>query len=299
MEAKRIEQLVNLIPEDSEYFNSFSGISTFDESDAMQSLNKFIICYKDLQFGYHFVLSFSKTKKKLPSSVSEYYIKQAYNFENGLKCDPNVKRAYMYYHPSNRYFKDLIEGFLLVDDITTAEIAKSTGIPEPTIKAYEQLFFNILDRKKEAAFIASVVYPETRLVELQENYYKNESNNMLLKRSAYNNGPDDLMYMAGLKTGHLRGAGTEMAAKLEDSIMANGYYLARNGFLNQRYSTGVNNAKMLITASKQGGQSAENDDYEGVGSLGSHFIDEYMKLNKERVSQQIEMRKMMNSDVNE
>jgi hypothetical protein len=36
--------------------------------------------------------------------------------------------------------------------------------------AYEKLFFNVLDRKKDHSYIASVVYPEGRLVEAAEDY---------------------------------------------------------------------------------------------------------------------------------
>jgi len=60
--------------------------------------------------------------------------------------------------------------------------------------------------------------------------------------------------------------------------MANGYYLARNGFLNQRSSYGINSAKGLIMAAKQSGQEPQKDDDYGAGSIGEALIEELMDV---------------------
>jgi hypothetical protein len=296
VKAERIRELSQHIPNGAEYFSMFPAIGVID-SNQSGWINKFVICYKDLSFGYNFVRSLVKSKKRLPPIVRERYIREAYRFETTGKSDPCIVNAYMYYHPSNQYFKNLIESFLLVEDITFEEIAKRTGIPANVIAAYEQLFFNIADRKKEAAFIASVVYPESRIVETDEGYLKNESREMLLKRSAYNNGAEDLGFFLGLRSNYLKFENSvEMAEKLESAIMANGLYLARNGFLNQRSATGVQNAKNIISASKQGGQDNELKDTDGIGSIGGSFMDAYMASNEKTVNGYVDARKKMDSD---
>lgn len=296
MKAERIQQLSKIIPDNSEYYSLFPiSLNTGSNTDSW--INKFVVCYKDLAFGYNFIKSFSKLKKKLPSNVTEKYLREAYRFERTGKAHPSIVNAYMYRHPMNEFFKTTLESMLLVDNITFEEISKKTGISVSTIKAYEQLFFNIVDRKNELAFVASIVYPDSRMVEFEENYHKNESRDMILKRSAYNNGLEDVSWLLGFKTDHMDTDidSNLMTKKLEAAIMANGYYLAKNGFLNQRSSVGVQNAKNIISAGKQGGQEVEVNDVEGVGSLGASFLDNYMTDNNNSMNKYIDERKKIDN----
>ena len=60
--------------------------------------------------------------------------------------------------------------------------------------------------------------------------------------------------------------------------MANGYYLARNGFINQRSAQGVGSARNLIMAAKQSGHDAGDEDHYGATGIGDALIDHLMKV---------------------
>ena len=57
---------------------------------------------------------------------------------------------------------EAIKALLLSDDVDYKFIASGTAINIDTIKAYERLFFNVVDRKNEHMFIKNVVYPDGR-----------------------------------------------------------------------------------------------------------------------------------------
>lgn len=182
---------------------------------------------------------------------------------------------------------------MLLTGAPFSEISKVTGFSVDVIRTYERLFFNVYDRREESLFIANIVYPEHRLVETMEGYIKEADSSSLLKRSAYNNGLDDVAYFIGLKVDSVEGSlaggnAQEMANRLESSIMANGYYLARNGFLNQRSATGVGAAKSLLVAAKQGGDDGGEQDSYGATSIGDSLVEELQEVKGVEVRKRIE-----------
>ena len=63
-----------------------------------------------------------------------------------------------------------------------------------------------------------------------------------------------------------------MAQKLETAILANGYFIARNGYLNSK-TTGIGHAQGLLIAAKQSGMDSSKEDTEGVaGTLGEDMM---------------------------
>ena len=170
-------------------------------------------------------------------------------------------------------------------------LEKAYGISKEVFEAYEQLFFNIRDRKNEALFIANLVYPDTRYVELSDNYLKEEDKGKLLIRSAYNNGLGDAAYFMGLKTlDNITISGlnsVDAASQLEAAIMVNGLFLARNGALNSRNS-GVAQARNILIAAKQGGQDTMNQDGEGIGSLGEIAMQALKDMTRDELAERTE-----------
>lgn len=284
MTYERIKELSKFIPIDSKYFRVLEVLGDFDgiESNSNASVNRFICCYKDLMFGWRFIKTLVDSNIDLPSTVTEPYLVKAYQMERYGIPDEDIVEAIGLTRKSMQYFNNLLKSLLLTEDATYESVAEASGIRLPVVKAFESLFYNIMDRKKEAAWLASHVYPEFRFSELMDNYIKNESLGTILQRTGYNTNMNDVLYLAGFKNDKITKVrdASEMAMKLEGAIMANGYFLARAGFLNQRNASGLSNAKNLIAASKQAGNDTNDKDYDGVGSLSDALMSELLKYNE-------------------
>lgn len=280
MTFERIQQLIELLPETSSYFRDI-----LNYTPQVTAINKFLCAYKDLSFGFHCVKALVKDNIEYPISISEPALYKTYMFEKYGVEDKDVIFALALTHPSNKSMEDSIKAFLITDE-PLDKIAKLTGLKKEVLDYYEKLFFNIRDRKDEALFIANVVYPNTRMVELSDGYLKNEDNGRLIIRAAYNNGLDDALYFSGLKADTILSSGanaTAMATRLESLIMANGYFLARN-FLNSK-SNGISHARNLLIAAKQGGQGTGDSDLEGVGSLGAYAMQALKDIKAKEIEQ--------------
>lgn len=266
MTFNRIQQLINLLPNNSSYFREILSYTS-----KVNSVNKFLCAYKDLAFGYHIVKSLILDNIEFPAEViDEDVLYRTYLLEKYDAYDEIIVYAMALTHPGNKTMEDAVKAAIISDE-SYYSIGKAYGMPSEVIEAYEQLFFNVRDRKNEALFIANLVYPDTRLVELSENYFKTEDKGRIIMRSAYNNGLGDASYFIGLKNmNNLINSGlnsVDSASQLEAAIMVNGLFLARNGALNAKTS-GINQAKGILIAAKQGGQDTSNTDTEGIGTLG-------------------------------
>lgn len=265
MTFQKIQQLISLLPDTSSYFKDILSYTP-----QITAVNKFLCAYKDLAFGYHIIKALVKDNCDLPSGITEGVLYRTYMFEKYGQPYDDIIQAIAFTHPSNKMMEDSIKA-AIISMVPYSTLEKAYGIPKSVLEAYEQLFFNIRDRKNEALFIANLVYPDTRFVELSDNYLKEEDKGKLLIRSAYNNGLGDAAYFMGLKTiDNITISGmnsVDAASQLEAAIMVNGLFLARNGALNARNS-GVSQARNILIAAKQGGQDTMNQDNEGVGSLG-------------------------------
>ena len=288
MTFDRIQELSQYIPDESNYYNEILG-----HTKQLTTVNKFLRSYKDLSFGYHIIKALCDSNMPLPATIDEEELYDAYQFLRYNAYKPDVVFAISLTHPSNKSMEDVIKAFLITDE-TFEKLSNITGIPQNVLKVYEKLFFNVRDRKNEALFIANTVYPDTRMVEIMDNYAKNEDFGKMLLRSAYNNGLEDAMYFSGLKAESFVNSdqtlAVEMAQKLETAIMANAYFLARNGYLNQKHS-GIGHAKGLLIAAKQSGQDNSKEDIEGLGALGDTMMSELLVVKGDDMRNKLEMYK--------
>lgn len=270
MTFERIRELIDYLPDTSSYFREVLNFTR-----QVTAVNKFMCAYKDLSFGYRFIKALIRDNIRLPSAVHETYLRDLYNFEKfGDTTNDYLIFALGLHHPSSHTMEETIRAFLITDT-PFSKLSSITGISEDSLRCYEQIFYNIRDRKNESLFIANHVYPQTRLVEMDDNYAKTESFGTLILRSAYNNGLEDAAYFAGLKMANNvlnEKSAAVSASQLEAAIMANAHFLVRNGYINQRHNS-ISSAKGLLIAAKQGGTDTANADTEGLGSLGESIWD--------------------------
>lgn len=277
MDFARISYLAGTIPANSQYLNPLGIMLRPDELE----IERFVRCYRDLSFGHHYVRAFIETGKVLPPDVHERELIDLYWFLKRGEPSTEIVHALSLDHPANRMLAKNLQAFLITG-ATPRVISKKVGIPADVIRTYEQLFFNVRDRQDEALLIANIVYPESRVVEFKEGYLKDVDPATLILRAGYNNGLDDAAYFAGLRIESVESlkdaSAKELANRLESAIMANGYFLARNGFLSQRSSHGVSAARGLLVAAKQSGMEQGDDDDYGATSLGDAMMQELQRV---------------------
>lgn len=278
MNYRTISTLLEYLPEDEEFATSnfFGGsTSSLQHGTLDQASARFIVAYKDLSLGWKSARQLANSDLAFPCFITgdDLWLFKAYLYCVDSKKFFNRAVAEARALASNQMSRDneTIKALLISDEVDYRYIAKRTALSEDTVKAYERLFFNIVDRKEDYMFIKNVVYPDGRMVEMFDDYLKNEDLGKILLRTGYNNGAEHVLHFAGFKSGllHSLANGNTMPTQLEALFMANGYLLARNGWLNQRANAvGLHNARGILQAAKQGGvEEQKPSPFAGVGDI--------------------------------
>jgi hypothetical protein len=278
MNYRTISTLLEYLPEDEEFATSnFFGGSTSSLTHGVldQASARFIVAYKDLSLGWKSAQLLANSDISFPCFLQgdDLWVFKAYLYCIDSKKFFNRSVAEARGLASNHMSRDneAIKALLISDDIDYKYISRRTSLSEDTVKAYERLFFNIVDRKQDHMFIKNVVYPDGRMVEMFDDYLKNEDLGKILLRTGYNNGAEHVLHFAGFKSGlvHSLANRNDMPAQLEALFMANGYLLARNGWLNQRANAvGLHNARNILQAAKQGGvEEQKPSPFTGVADI--------------------------------
>jgi hypothetical protein len=273
--AIRIRELIDHLPDESEDVDNQFGQVIEDtrlKSNRDREIRKYTRHYKDLSFGWKFIKSLERNGIQFPMMMdaSDEWLIRAYRFETDPTYEDDVIfRALELTYPETRLAREAINGMLVAKDYDLDSMSNLISVPKDVISAYQELFFNINDRRDEILFLAEVVYPNGRIVECIDNYMRNESLGNLLMRAGYNNSMADVLYFAGCPSNLLFSMlESDTAVKLESLIMANGYLIARNFLVNQqRDAAGLFNARSLIQAAKQGGQETDvPSEWQNAGS---------------------------------
>lgn len=296
MDFQTIYNLSEAIPSQSRYFDIFED-SEFQDNSNSEEVNRFALCYRDLAFGWHFVKSFADNEISLPACVvNEETLIRAYNFERFSNRDMSVAQAIAIETSLPKNIKNTIISLFFAEDTDLDRISSIVGFSTEVIKIYEELFFNVLDRKQDAMFIAGLVYPETRAEEFNSSYIHNVDNGTLLKRVAYNSGTESVLALAGFKDNFLNYSdAANNTNKLESAIMSNAYFMAVCGFLNSRDSTGIVNAKNIMAAAKHGGGDENTFQEVGVGAapMGTIIINEVLDSQKREIRERLDRTKSL------
>lgn len=272
MNATRIKQLAWYMPENPRVL---AGDTPAVETQGLtmpdgMCIAHYLHCYRNLRFGWDFCSALVRNNQIMPGIIDgdDMILWRAYQFMQGVP-DAVVAGALALTAPTMENTANQMHALLIHPSMSFEEVARKMNMPVETVVCYEKLFFNVVDRRADAKFIAQVVYPRTRLIEMFENYMHNESLSNLLLRAGYNNGPEDVAYFAGLSDSPFSGlSSTEAAGKLESAIMANGFMMARSGFINQAQNAiGIMHSRQVLQAAKAGGeQTATTSNFQTIGS---------------------------------
>ncbi len=256
-------------------------------------LDNFLVAYKKLNFGWEAAVTFAANHIPFPACLEgdDEVVHRAYlhNCDRRYFCQ-SVWEAQSLCRKGMAQKRATLESMLLVAEITIEEVAKQLSLPVATVIAYEKLFFNILDRRKDSAFIAEVVYPDGRFIETFDDYMKTEDVANVLKRIGYNTTAFEVLYWAGFRSGILHSmSGPSTPGQLEALIMANGLLLARSGFLSQQMNaSGLHIAKTLLAAAKQGGEETKSTS--PMAAMGAIFINELKRVKGAEADEHIDKR---------
>jgi hypothetical protein len=232
---------------------------------------RFTAFYSNVAFGWYIATSFADAHKPFPICVptgTNRWLFKAYMMRlNGDKwhCKHIVEAYAIAQLPEARALKGKLCGLLLSGcgqepDAHRRAVAETSGIPLHTVEAFDCLFYNIIDRYKESAFVSEQVYPNTRYVEFAEDYMKNADISDLVKRAGYNgrdlslsaflSGMGDATYMSKLS------ARSDREQELTRHLMGNALLLVHSGALNNR-NVGISRAQSLLAAQRQAGPTVD------------------------------------------
>lgn len=234
----------------------YTGVS----EDRVVQILHYAECHRNLQFGWEFAQTITLDPNFVFPAIlhgDDLYVWRAYKYLQGYE-DPVIASALSLTLPKNKNLKEQINALLVTKDVTPGFISKRLSIDINTIIAYEKLFFNVLDRKKDHAFIAQVVYPEGRLVEAAENYVESTGMGDILLRAGFTKGANHVLYAGGLIDNPFSGFdAAQTAEKLDKIFLADGCLYATMGWANQRNNARpIINAKASIIAGKMGNNDA-------------------------------------------
>lgn len=267
-----------------------------------EAKDRFLSKYIQTNFGHYIALQFANRRAPFPIVLTgrDLWVYKAYlmNMNPWVYFDQHVAEAY---HLSNcakdqpALIQALKAMLLTMKPHTTAqqhiaEISVRTGVHVDTLDAFEILFYNVIDRQEDALYMAREVYPDTRLVELDENYMRNSTHADLIKRVAYNHRDMDLTaYLAGLGDHtYLRklSASEDREADLTRYLMGNGLIMAHSSLLNQR-SVGVSRVATLLAASRQGGKEQEEPTIGGIVPMYTQAFKAALNVNRTVLMEQL------------
>lgn len=252
--------------------------------DLAQKARASLEIYTNPAFGWHIASTYARNRELLPITMTKnrrdrwLFIAYMALLNPALHADRHVEEAHQIYQNPGKSAKLkalLIAGLGQPVDDHLKLVAEKTGFHRRTVEAFETLFFNVLDRHTDGLYLSEIVYPETRVVEVFEDYFQTASPEDLLIRAAYNHRDVDLVLrLAGMTEAALRKELHEMSeAELESRIMGNALLIAKLGLLNQR-SAGMERAIALLVARRHQPDKVSEEDMRELNDLAARVAAE-------------------------
>lgn len=256
MRAQTIAQMAWYMPLSDETCAEAETIRSTLPVERIANIIHYSKCHKNLQFGWDVAEVLANAEDAVFPAIlhgDDLYVWRAYKFLKGHE-DPTIAAVLALTLNDNEMLANQIKALLITEDITTTYISDKLGIDEDTIIAFEKLFFNVLDRKQDHAFLAQVIYPEGRLVEAAEDYIERTGTGEILLRAGFNYGADHIFYAMGLSNNPYGKKDVhEIASQLDRTFLSDGCLFAAMGWANQKHNARpILNAKASMIAGKMG-----------------------------------------------
>jgi hypothetical protein len=256
-----------------------------------KEIERFLMAYRKPKFGWVFTRALHEFGIDMPGTLSQadHDLYRLKSHLMGNREPVIVKAMAMAFAVSEFPVRVGVESVLLTKLANQMAPQKALEyaadfmkLPLSLVTAYEKLFFNITDRLDDEKYLMGIVYPKTRIVENSRSYMSAESVQNLIYRAAYNHGEDDLKQMLGFRDQLSSNSDAKLfAERLESALMANGSFMARNGYLHDPSITAINSARQLIAATKAGGVDSMGDTV--MSTLGDSLHEELRNMRAARM----------------
>jgi hypothetical protein len=151
-------------------------------------------CMTDPTFGGAYVAALHRLAIPLPPFVYHDSIRHAYQYVHYGIERPEVMAAYQLTHPSAAETSAILDA-MLISQAPLEDIARILNRPVGVLQYYCDLFFDVRDRN-DPAWLASLVYPGTRLAELDGHAV---DRGLTLLRVGYEHGAEAVAMLAGFR----------------------------------------------------------------------------------------------------
>jgi hypothetical protein len=254
-----------------------------------QDMFRYAVCYRHLNFLWHFVKTFTDGSFDLPmnsvvaTNSSIDLMARVWHYEVYHGMDMNLSMALFIHTGGMGRTHHILEACYVAEDYDCEKVAYVLGLDPEVVALYESLFFNIRDRIEEHMLLASLVYPETRVKDMGESNSPGVDVKGTLLKIGYDHGLDEVLGMAGVRGVTAMGSTTTLIKDFEQVLMANALTMAKLGYTNSP-NIAINHAKQLLAAAKQGGDSdVQDSDALGAQSIGESVVAEVMKVSREEL----------------
>jgi hypothetical protein len=186
MRIQRVKELLELLPAESPYITRIPHeLST---RGVPREVDLHAYAENDPRFGWGFVSSCVALQRALPSTITEPELVRPYVHLAYELSDPEAQLAIGLELDRADHRRILLRCGLLLPQYSYSALAQRLGLSESAVRIFEALFWNVRDRLADRIYIASLVYPESRQVELLPGYYRNESRMFLALRATWKSG---------------------------------------------------------------------------------------------------------------
>lgn len=235
--------------------------------------------------GCRVVDAFIQCGKPLPVEIHNPWLNRLYDYRSSESEDPfgdfDIVQI-LGMRSTEEVYPALLKAYLLAPDIPFEHIAAHLSISVNLVEGFHTLFFNVRPRLQEPMFISSLLYPNGRQQEFQEDYLATANWEIILLRSAFHRDFKAFFYLMGLQR-RARTHDTASALEQVEAIIMNNAIVSADhlGGLNQRHAVGFMNAKNIISSAKAGGQedpSLTEDPALGNMDIGKTIQDELLQI---------------------
>ena len=288
MTADQIEDLIGLIPAHAPYISRMPRFKEQKKDDTPDEdinipdeVGIRAKAMNDASFGWMFVKSFLDLGRPIPPMVLDPLLIRPYCYLRYRHYDRNARAALELEFNANRTKRALLQCMLLVQDLAYDAIASALKLHVDTVMMYEALYWNIRDRFDDKAYIAQLIFPDTRKVEFLPTYFMDENPLYIVLRAAFHHGLQVVEEFLGIRNPIVEFNSQEEAKAYEARVLSAGNYMAKIGYLHQNQAYAISSARHVLQSIKIGGEDKLDDDarrgLEGM-SMGRSMTETYLEI---------------------
>jgi len=275
MNKARIIELVGTIPRKSKIYAEVKADGAPVECDVQ--IHRRACALLDPAFPWKYAQAFAQLRQPLPAIVDEHYIRAAHAHLSGRIINDEISEAQVMQHGRWATKRGFLEALLLLPNLRIDEIAVQAGLSVSIVMTYEQLFWNVRDRRSDEMFVNEICLPNTRLNEYRDDFWETVQPRDLMLRAAFNNDLQTILQIFGTRTPVPEQPADASAKRVKSRIMADAEFVVRAGGSNSGLPV-LDSARRIIAAGEKNvvPKRANGDDVIGLTALSMNLGDSIM-----------------------